>query len=65
MPRPSLFKDSNGTIQPTAGEDIWVHTFPNVIRMKLNVISQLVFELVYSDVTVGHSNHNTPGTPNQ
>ena len=44
-------------------EDNGVHTFPNSICPKVNVIAWLEFELTYYDSTVQHFNHYATGTP--
>ena len=38
-------------------------TFPKDIRLKVNVIAQLEFELTYYEVILQHVNHDTTGTP--
>ena len=43
--------------------DKHVHTFPKGIRLKVNVIVQLEFELTYCDVAVQHVSHYTIGIP--
>ena len=40
-----------------------VYTFPKGICLKVNVIAQLEFELVYYDPIVQHFNHYAMGTP--
>ena len=56
-------KNSNDAIEPIAGEDKRLHTFPKVIILKVNVIVWLVFKLAYYDVAVKHISHCTMGTP--
>ena len=52
MPKAFLEKNSSGTIQPI----IWwirvVHTFPNGINPKVNVIARLEMELTYYDFKI-------------
>ena len=44
-------------------EDKGVHTFPNGICPKVNVIARLEYELVYYDSAVHRFNHYTTRTP--
>ena len=39
---------------------MWIHTFPNGICQKVNVIAWPGFELTYLKATVQNINHNTP-----
>ena len=50
MPKPSLKKNSSGTIRTIDGGDIRVHTFPKGTSPKVNVIERLKFELAYGYV---------------
>ena len=50
-------------LQPIAGEDKEVHTFPKSISSKVNVIASLEFEHAYYDVAVLHVSHDATGTP--
>ena len=61
---PNLFskKNSSGTIQPIAGKEKGVHTFPKGICPKVNVIARLEYELAYYDSAVHHFNHYTTRT---
>ena len=44
-------------------ENKGIHTFPRVIRPKVNVITWLEFELGYFDVVVQVIRHHATGTP--
>ena len=52
MPRSSLEKNSRGIIQPIAGRNKKVHTFPEGICMTVNVSARLEMELAYYDAKV-------------
>ena len=41
-----------------------IHVFFQSICLKVNVIAQLEFELVYQDITVQHVNHYATDTAN-
>ena len=64
MPNSSLSKNSSGTVLfNIAGEDKGVHTFPENISPKVNIIMQLEFKLAYFNVAVQHVSHYTTTTP--
>ena len=63
MLKPSLKKGSWDSIQPIAGEDKEVYTFPKGLSPKVNMIAPLEFELAYHDIAVQHVSHDTMGTP--
>ena len=44
-------------------EDQGVHTFPKGIFLKVNIIAQLEFEIVYYNPAVHRFNHYTTRTP--
>ena len=46
MPKPSLQKNSSGTIYSHSWGNKGVHAFPKDISLKLNVIVRLEFELM-------------------
>ena len=45
-------KNISGAIQPIAGGNKGVHTFPKGISPKVNVIARLEFELAYFEAAV-------------
>ena len=56
MPKPSLLKNSSGTIyNPSLGVRGWVHNFSKEISSKLNVIARLEFEHAFYNVAVQHN----------
>ena len=61
MLKPSLLRNCSGTILPIAGTAKEVHTFPKGICLKMNVITQMEFELAYYDVAVQHNSHYAMG----
>ena len=44
MPKPSLYKNNSGTIQPMAGRIRGFVPFPKGISLKMNIIVQQEFE---------------------
>ena len=46
-----------------SSEDMWVHTFPEGICPKVNVIARLEYELAYYDSAVHRFNNYTTRTP--
>ena len=60
MPKPFSKKNNSGTI---AGRIRGVHTFPNNICPKVNVVTRLEFELTFYYSAVHRSNHYTTMTP--
>ena len=52
MLSPSLQKNNRGIIQPTAQWDKGVHALPKGVSMKVNMIAQWKFKLVYYIVVV-------------
>ena len=52
MPKPSIKKNSNGTIYPIVGGGEGVHSVLKSICRKLNAVVWLEIELVYYDVAV-------------
>ena len=55
-------KNICGTIQLIVRWDKEVHTFPNGISPKVNVMVRLEFELIYYDVTVQQVNNSATET---
>ena len=62
MPKLSLQKNSNDTVQPIIGEIKRVYSFPNGISPKLDIIAQIELELAYFKAAVQYFNHNTMDT---
>ena len=63
MPKPSSKKNSSHTIWLIAEGIKGVHTFPESISPKLNVIVWLEFEFTYYTSTDQHVNNYAMGTP--
>ena len=58
MPKSPLYKIVVVLFNPHLG-DKGVHSFPEGISPKVNVIERLEFELVYFKAAIQHFNHNT------
>ena len=57
LPNPSLLGSVNFIIQLE-----WIHTFPKVIKPKVNVIAELEFELADFEAIVQHFSHYVKAT---
>ena len=58
-----MLKNSSDTICPIAGEgDKGIHTFPNSISSKVNVIAQLGFELANFEAAIKHFSYHSTRT---
>ena len=63
MPKPSLEKNWNYTIQPIAKEIRGLIPFPNGISLEVSLIAWLEFELAYFEAAVQHFSHYAIVTP--
>ena len=50
-------------IQSWGGGDKGTHIFPKGIKLKVNIVVWLEFELAYLEATVQHLSHHVMGTP--
>ena len=63
MPKTILLEEQQWYYLTHSLEDKGVHTFPNGICPKVNVIVRLEYELAYYDFAVHRFNHYTTRTP--